>query len=299
MNLNNLVTESRNKQSENIDMLSTIEIVKCINSEDCKVPLAVGKESEKIAKAIDIIAFALQNEGRLIYIGAGTSGRLGVLDASECPPTYGTDPLQILGIIAGGEKAIRSAVENAEDSEEQAVEDLIKVNLNKNDVLVGIAASGRTPYVISAIEYAKRIGTKTIGVSCNPDSKLSKVAEVSIAPLVGPEVLTGSTRMKAGTAQKLILNMLTTGAMIENGKVFKNLMVDVQTTNLKLIQRQKNIVVEATGASIKEAETALKETENHTKSAIVMILLGVDANKAKDLLRENKDNIRLVLQNFK
>lgn len=299
MNLNELITESRNVQSENIDTLSTIDIVKLINEEDCKVPIAVSKESEKIAEAIDMIATAFENKGRLIYIGAGTSGRLGILDASECPPTYGTDPAQIIGIIAGGERAIRDAVENAEDSEENGREDLKDIDVNNKDVVVGIAASGRTPYVLSAIRYAQEVGAKTVGVCCTPTSELSKIVHVSIAPVVGPEVVTGSTRMKAGTAQKLILNMLTTGAMIKNGKVFKNLMVDVQTTNLKLIQRQKNIVMEATGATIDEVEWALNESVNHTKSAIIMILLGVDAEKAKFLLKENKDNIRLAVQSFK
>lgn len=299
MNLDQLVTESRNKQSENIDTLSTIEIVRCINLEDCSVPIAVGKEAEKIAEAIDLISEALQNHGRLIYIGAGTSGRLGILDASECPPTFGTDSSQIIGIIAGGDRAIKEAVENVEDSEECSIEDLKRINLNNKDIVVGIAASGRTPYVLSAIKYAKEIGAKTIGVCCNPNSKLSNAVEVSIAPVVGPEVVTGSTRMKAGTSQKLVLNMLTTGAMIKVGKVFSNLMVDVQATNQKLIQRQKNIVMEVTGASIKDVEHALNKSANHTKTAIIMILLGISSEKAKSLLKENKDNIRLVLKNFK
>ncbi len=299
MNLNELVTETKNEKSSDIDTLSTLEIVECINSEDCKVPVAVGKESDKIAEAIDVISLALKNDGRLIYIGAGTSGRLGILDASECPPTFGTDPSQIVGIIAGGEKAIRSAVESAEDSEENAIEDLKRVNLNQKDVLCGIAASGRTPYVISSVEYAKELGCKTVGVSCNPKSKLAEVADIAISPYVGPEVLTGSTRLKAGTAQKLVLNMLTTGAMIKNGKVFKNLMVDVQATNLKLIQRQKNIVMEATGASLEEVERALEDSNKHAKTAIIMILKDVDAQKARALLKENEDNIRFVLQNDK
>lgn len=296
INLNAMVTEGRNKNSMNIDTLSTLELVKTINEEDKKVAIAVEAELNNVAKSIDKIVDSFKNGGRLIYIGAGTSGRLGILDASECPPTYGTSPEMVIGIIAGGEKAILKAVENAEDNEELCVEDLKKINFNKKDILVGIAASGRTPYVMGGLKYANNLGATTVGISCNPDSIIAKTAIIAISPIVGPEVVTGSSRMKAGTAQKLILNMLTTGSMIKMGKVYSNLMVDVEATNLKLIERQGKIVVDATGCSKEEAEIALSKCDRHCKTAIFMILSGKNVEEAKDILKRNEGYIRKALE---
>jgi len=296
LNLKKMVTESRNENTMNIDMLSTMEMVKVINDEDKKVAFAVEKELENIAKAIDKISFAFLNGGRLIYIGAGTSGRLGILDASECPPTFGTPASLVVGLIAGGEKAILKAVENAEDNKELCVKDLKNINFNSKDILVGIAASGRTPYVMGGIEYAKEWGATTVSVSCNPNSILAEAVEIPISPVVGPEVVTGSSRLKAGTAQKLVLNMLTTGSMIKIGKVYGNLMVDVEATNEKLVERQKKIVMEATECTREEAENALNQVEGHCKTAILMILGGLEPNEAKELLAEKNGFIREALK---
>ena len=254
LNLKKLTTESRNKNTMDIDTVSTLEMVKIINNEDKKVAEAVEKELPKIALAIDSIAKRMHKGGRLIYIGAGTSGRLGILDASECPPTFGTPEELVQGIIAGGKEAIFRAIEGAEDSKQLAQADLKSKGLTENDTVVGLAASGRTPYVIGGLEYANEIGALTISVTCNANSKVSEVAKISISPVVGAEVVTGSTRLKSGTAQKLVLNMLSTGAMIKLGKVYGNLMVDVKSTNEKLTQRAKLIVCEATGLDIEEAK---------------------------------------------
>ena len=281
LNLGKLTTESRNQNTLDIDKVSTIEMLTKINEEDKKVAIAVEKEIPQIANAIDATVERMQSGGRLIYIGAGTSGRLGILDASECPPTYGVSEELVQGVIAGGHKAIFRAQEGAEDSKELAVKDLKERNLNENDVVVGIAASGRTPYVIGALEYANEIGALTVSVTCNADSEVSKCAKISIAPVVGPEVVTGSTRLKSGTAQKLVLNMLSTGSMIKLGKVYGNLMVDVQTTNEKLVERAKKIVSEATGLSIEESTKVLNETNFDVKLAIFMILSNLDKNEAK------------------
>ncbi|MGB6129135.1 MAG: N-acetylmuramic acid 6-phosphate etherase [Psychrilyobacter sp.] len=299
LNLKQMVTESRNKNTTNIDMLNTIDMVKVINNEDKKVALAVEKELKNIAKAIDKISYAFLNGGRLIYIGAGTSGRLGILDASECPPTFGTPAELVMGFIAGGKEAILKAVENAEDNKELCIDDLKEIDFNSKDVLVGIAASGRTPYVMGGIEYAKRLGGITVGVSCNPDSILAKSVKIPISPVVGGEVVTGSSRLKAGTAQKLVLNMLTTGSMIKIGKVYGNLMVDVEATNEKLVERQKEIVMEATDCNREEATSALKDTEGHCKTAILMILGDLEAKEAKILLLEKKGFIRDALKMIK
>lgn len=299
LNLKQMVTESRNKNTTNIDMLNTIDMVKVINNEDKKVALAVEKELKNIAKAIDKISYAFLNGGRLIYIGAGTSGRLGILDASECPPTFGTSTELVMGLIAGGKEAILKAVENAEDNKELCIDDLKEIDFNSKDVLVGIAASGRTPYVMGGIEYAKGLGGITVGVSCNPDSILAKSVKIPISPVVGGEVVTGSSRLKAGTAQKLVLNMLTTGSMIKIGKVYGNLMVDVEATNEKLVERQKEIVMEATDCSREEATSALKDTESHCKTAILMILGDLEAKEAKMLLLEKKGFIRDALKMIK
>jgi len=295
IDLNSLVTESRNQASAQIDTLSTFEMLQVINNEDKNVAFAVERTIPEITKLVDIVVCAFQSGGRLIYIGAGTSGRLGILDASECPPTYGSSPEQVVGIIAGGKKAILKAVENAEDDAQLGAEDLKAISLNKNDVLVGIAASGRTPYVLGAMQYALSIGSSVAAVSCNPESPMTDLAQIKITPIVGAEVVTGSSRMKAGTAQKLVLNMITTGAMIKVGKVFGNLMVDVEATNAKLEQRQRNIVIEATDCTEEDARKALFECRNHCKTAIVMILLGVDAVAAQNKLAKNSGFIRQAL----
>ena len=290
--LEKLTTESRNENTLNIDKVSTLEMVKIINNEDKKVAFAVENELENIAKAIDRI----NRGGRLIYIGAGTSGRLGILDASECPPTYGVSEELVQGIIAGGKEAIFRAKEGAEDSEELAITDLKDKSLSENDVIVGLAASGRTPYVIGGLKYANDIGALTISVTCNGDSEVSKVAQISIAPIVGAEVVTGSTRLKAGTAQKLVLNMLSTGTMIKLGKVYGNLMVDVKATNEKLVERAKRIVCEATGVERGQAEKTLKETNFDVKLAIFMILSGLNINDAKEKLSKNKGYIAKAME---
>lgn len=295
IDLGHLVTESRNHHSEYIDTLSTLEMLKVINNEDKKVPFAVEATLPHIARLVDKVVTAFSQGGRLIYCGAGTSGRLGILDASECPPTYGTPHDMVIGLIAGGHKAILQAVENAEDNVQLGAEDLRQLNFNAKDVLVGIAASGRTPYVIGALEYARSLGAVTGAISCNPDSPIAQRADIAITPIVGPEVVTGSSRMKAGTAQKLVLNMITTGAMIKVGKVFGNLMVDVEATNAKLIERQIRIVMQATECERATAEQALAQCQRHCKTAILMILAGVDAQQATQLLAQNKGFIRQAL----
>ncbi len=297
IDLSSLTTEGRNSASADIDMLDTEAMLRVINREDQKVALAVEKTIPAIAQAVDAIVAAFQKGGRLIYCGAGTSGRLGILDASECPPTYGTPREQVVGLIAGGHRAILQAVENAEDSLTLGVEDLQALNFNANDVLVGIAASGRTPYVIAAMQYAKTLGATTVALTCNAGSEMTNVADIAIVPVVGAEVVTGSSRMKAGTAQKLVLNMLTTGAMIRSGKVYGNLMVDVEATNQKLVQRQINIVMEATGCGNATAKAALQGCNGHCKTAIVMVLGGLSAEQAAHLLADNGGFIRQALVN--
>ncbi|MBW9174021.1 N-acetylmuramic acid 6-phosphate etherase [Clostridium estertheticum] len=296
LNLKKLITESRNENTMNIDTVSTLEMVKIINNEDKKVAGAVEKELPKIAIAIDSIAQRMHKGGRLIYIGAGTSGRLGILDASECPPTFGIPEELVQGIIAGGKEAIFRAIEGAEDSKQIAESDLKSKGLTQNDTVVGIAASGRTPYVIGGLEYANEIGALTISVTCNANSPVSAVAKISIAPVVGAEVVTGSTRLKSGTAQKMVLNMLSTGAMIKLGKVYGNLMVDVKSTNKKLTQRAKLIVCEATGIDIEEATEVLSITDFDVKLAIFMILSKLNKEQAKIRLDLNKGYIAKALK---
>lgn len=296
LNLGKLTTESRNENTMNIDKVSTFEMVKLINNEDKKVAEAIEKELPKVAEAIDGIVERMHKGGRLIYIGAGTSGRLGILDASECPPTYGVSEELVKGLIAGGTEAIFRAKEGAEDSKELAVEDLKAINITENDTVVGLAASGRTPYVIGGLEYANSIGVLTVSITCNADSEVSKTSKISIAPVVGAEVVTGSTRLKSGTAQKLVLNMLSTGTMIKLGKVFGNLMVDVKATNEKLVERAKRIVVQATGVTTDEAATMLDKTDFDVKLAIFMILSGLEINEAKAKLEKNKGYIAKALQ---
>lgn len=264
----NLTTELRNPASEKIDKCSTLEMLKIINDEDKKIAVAVEKTLTNIADAVELIAKKISKGGRLFYIGAGTSGRLGVLDASECPPTFGTSPDLIQGIIAGGNTALVNSIEGAEDNRDAAVSDLKDKNFCVSDVLVGIATSGRTPYVLSGVEYAKRCGAYTIGISCVENSALAKIVDIDITPVTGAEVITGSTRMKAGTATKMVLNMLTTGAMIKLGKVYGNLMVDVHATNEKLRDRARRIVMIVTNCDELEAINALNRCNWHAKSAI-------------------------------
>ena len=299
LKLDKLTTESRNLNTSNIDKVSTLEMVKIINNEDKKVEEAVENEIPKIAQAIDYIVERIKKGGRLIYIGAGTSGRLGILDASECPPTYGVSEELIQGIIAGGREAIFRAKEGAEDSKELAIEDLKLKKLSSNDIVVGIAASGRTPYVVGGIEYGNQIGALTISITCNSDSEVSKTSQISIAPIVGAEVITGSTRLKSGTAQKLVLNMLSTGSMIKLGKVYGNLMVDVKATNKKLIERAKKIVCEATGIEKNLAEDILLKTDYDVKLSIFMILSGLSLNDAREKLLENDGYIAKALESIK
>ncbi|WP_193016683.1 N-acetylmuramic acid 6-phosphate etherase [Proteus sp. FME41] len=295
IDLSNLVTESRNNDSENIDTLSTLDMLSVINNEDKKVPFAIEKVLPEIAQLVDKVAIAFSQGGRLIYCGAGTSGRLGILDASECPPTYGTPHEMVIGLIAGGHKAILQAVENAEDNIQLGEQDLRQLTFNEQDILVGIAASGRTPYVMGALQYAKSLGAITSAISCNPESPIAKLADIAITPIVGAEVITGSSRMKAGTAQKLILNMITTSAMIKIGKVFGNLMVDVEATNAKLVERQIRIVMQATECERTIAEAALSQCHRHCKTAILMILANVDAQQASQMLNKNRGFIRKAL----
>lgn len=295
IDLSRLQTEGRNIASENIDTLSTLDMLTIINQEDQKVALAVERILPQIAQAVDAIAQAFSQGGRLIYCGAGTSGRLGILDASECPPTYGTPHEQVVGLIAGGHTAILRAVENAEDNVELGEQDLKDHHLCELDVVVGIAASGRTPYVIGAMKYARSIGATTVSLTCNASCAMSQLADIALEAVVGPEVVTGSSRMKAGTAQKMVLNMLTTGAMIRTGKVYGNLMVDVEATNAKLVQRQIDIVMQATECSRDEAVKALSECERHCKTAILMILTQLSAAEASTVLAQHNGFIRQAL----
>ncbi|UVV72573.1 N-acetylmuramic acid 6-phosphate etherase [Pantoea agglomerans] len=296
LDLSQMITEGRNPASQNIDELSTEAMLRVINDEDKKVALAVEAIVPQIAAAVDTICAAFQAGGRLIYCGAGTSGRLGILDASECPPTFGTPREQVIGLIAGGHTAILQAVENAEDNREQGAQDLKDIHFSRHDVLVGIAASGRTPYVLGALAYANELGATTVSLTCNPGSAMSQVAAIALTPVVGPEVVTGSSRMKAGTAQKLVLNMLTTGSMIRSGKVYGNLMVDVEATNQKLVQRQVNIVMQATDCDEATASAALTACGGHCKTAILMVLADLAADEAKALLSQHQGFIRQALQ---
>lgn len=294
MNLNHILTEKRNPQTLNIDELSSLEIVKKINEEDHQVPQAINKVLPVIALLVDEIVSAFKQGGRLIYIGAGTSGRLGVLDASECVPTFGTPAEQVIGIIAGGDKALRHALEGAEDNKKQAIEDLKAINLSNKDILVGIAASGRTPYTLSALAYANSLGTVTGCVVNSPQSPMEQEAKYAIVAESGPEVVTGSTRMKAGTAQKLVLNMLTTASMIQIGKVYSNLMVDVQPTNDKLVQRAKNIIAELTGVSPEEAAESL-QTYKTPKAAILALLTSTEGDEVHRLLDKHDGHLKKAI----
>jgi N-acetylmuramic acid 6-phosphate etherase len=286
--LSQLVSEGRNPETMDIDLLSSEQILVRMNQQDSLVPLAVEKVIPEIAEAVDAITDAFKQGGRLLYVGAGTSGRLGVLDASECPPTFGTDPEMVVGIIAGGKEAMFKAKEGAEDDPELGAQDLKDIALTDKDVVVGIAASGRTPYVIGALEYTNEVGATSVALSCNPASDIANVANIAISPVVGPEALTGSTRLKSGTAQKLVLNMLTTASMIRLGKSYQNLMVDVKATNAKLVARATRIVMQATDCNKEAATTALKQTNYDVKLSILMILTGLDkANAEKQLTKQD------------
>ena len=294
--LSTLITEQRNPNSMHVDSLSALEIVQLMNKEDKQVPLAIEKCLPQIAQAVECIVAAFQQGGRLVYIGAGTSGRLGVLDASECPPTFGVSPEMVKGIIAGGERALRHPIEGAEDSKEQAVIDLQTIQFSSKDVLVGIAASGRTPYVIGALEYAKSLGSVTVSIASNPNSAMANIVDIAIDTVVGPEVLTGSSRLKSGTAQKLVLNMLTTASMILMGKCYQNLMVDVQASNEKLKARAIRIVMQATDCDKALAEETLKQADQNAKLAIMMILSGLDRSQAEALLEKHQGKLQLTLK---
>lgn len=279
-----------------VDSLSALEIVQLMNKEDKQVPLAIEKCLPQIAQAVECIVAAFQQGGRLVYIGAGTSGRLGVLDASECPPTFGVSPEMVKGIIAGGERALRHPIEGAEDSKTHAVVDLQTIQFSSKDVLVGIAASGRTPYVIGALEYAKSLGSVTVSIASNPNSAMANIVDIAIDTVVGPEVLTGSSRLKSGTAQKLVLNMLTTASMILMGKCYQNLMVDVQASNEKLKARAIRIVMQATDCDKTLAEETLKLADQNAKLAIMMILSGLDLAQAEALLEKHHGKLQLALK---
>jgi N-acetylmuramic acid 6-phosphate etherase len=294
--ISSLPTEQRNPKSMDIDAKSIKKILKIINDEDKTVPSAVEKELPYIEQAIELIVEAIKNGGRLLYFGAGTSGRLGVIDASECPPTFGTPFGLIEGFIAGGKEAMFKAQEGSEDYEENGAKDVLKANVTNKDIVCGIAASRRTPYVVGAVKKAKEIGAKTLFVTTNPRSTFDiKEVDVAICPYVGPEVIMGSTRMKSGTAQKLVLNMLTTTAMIKLGKVYENMMIDLQMTNKKLEERSKRIVMTITGVSYEDAARYLKEADGHVKAALVMILSKVSLQEAKERLKEADGFVRKAI----
>ena len=293
--LNQLITEQRNPNSMQLDSLSAQELVALINREDQQVALAVEKCLPQIASAVEKIVAAFERGGRLVYVGAGTSGRLGVLDASECPPTYGVKPEMVVGLIAGGDHALRHPIEGAEDNVQQGQADLEEIDFSAQDVLVGIAASGRTPYVLGALNYAKQLGATTVSIASNPNSKMAEVADIAIETVVGPEVLTGSSRMKSGTAQKLVLNMLTTASMVLIGKCYQNLMVDVQASNEKLKARALKIVMEATECGNEAAANVLAKANGQVKLAILMQLSGLDALEAQSLLDKSNGKLRQAL----
>ncbi|MBA0170584.1 N-acetylmuramic acid 6-phosphate etherase [Pectobacterium versatile] len=295
LNLGKLVSETRNPATMALDQLSTLEMMHAFNQEDRKVPEAIALVLPAIAEAVDLAAASLQEGGRLIYLGAGTSGRLGVLDASECPPTFGVPHGLVIGLIAGGPGALLKAVEGAEDDPALGEADLKALNLTAADMVVGLAASGRTPYVIGALRYAHNVGCRTAAISCNPHSPIAQEAQVAISPVVGPEALTGSTRLKSGTAQKLVLNMISTGAMVKLGKVYQNLMVDVKATNVKLLDRACRIVVEATGAEREQAQQALVQADNEVKPAILMLLANIDVAAARERLKQHNGYLREAL----
>lgn len=294
--LQSLLSEERNPRSMDIDLMSAADIVSLINTEDRLVPDAVGRTLPQVAQAVEAIVDAFRQGGRLIYVGAGTSGRLGVLDASECPPTFGVPPDMVVGLIAGGPAALMRATEGAEDRAANGAGDLRGIDLSERDVVVGIAVSGRTPYVIGALDYARSVGATTVGLTCNPDSAIARMADISIAPVVGSEVLTGSTRLKSGTAQKLVLNMLSTASMIRIGKSYQNLMVDLHASNDKLLARAVRIVMQATECSVTDAQQALERTGNDVKLAILTLLTGQSVEDARTAMRGADGFLRRALE---
>lgn len=292
IDLKKLTTEQRHPDTYELDMMSPLEIITIMNKEDMKVNEAIKEELPKIAQVIEWCTKALKENGRIIYLGAGTSGRLGLLDAAECPPTFGVDHNTVIGLLAGGAEAFQKAIEGAEDSTVLAQQDMEKIRLNNNDVVIGIAASGRTPYVIHGLIYAKSLGCKTVAISNNAHSEMSEFADIAIEPITGPEVLTGSTRLKSGTSQKLVLNMISTASMVGIGKVYQNLMVDVMQTNKKLITRAENIVMSATQCDRTTAQTTLQQAQGRVKVAITMILLQCDETQALTMLDKTQGHIR-------
>ena len=295
IDLTKLVTETRNPNTMDLDQMTPLELVSVMNQEDLNVVAGVKEVLLQVAQAIEWAVSSLEAGGRIVYFGAGTSGRLGVLDAVECPPTFGVSPDVVVGLIAGGEKAFVRAVEGAEDSLELCEEEFKKIGLNKNDIAIGIAASGRTPYVIGGLRYARSLGCKTVAIACNKGSEVGKEAELAIEPSCGPEVLTGSTRLKSGTAQKMILNMISTGSMVGVGKAYQNLMVDVQQTNKKLVVRAQNITMAATGCTREEAAQALDQADGNAKLAIVMLLTQMPVDEAKAKLEAAHGHVRGAL----
>ncbi|MEJ6782678.1 N-acetylmuramic acid 6-phosphate etherase [Aminobacter sp. Piv2-1] len=294
--LGRLVSEERNPRTMDIDLLSTVDVLRKINEEDKSVAFAVEKVISEIAACVDRITIAFRQGGRLIYMGAGTSGRIGVLDASECPPTFRVPPTMVVGLIAGGYSALLKATEGAEDSQAKGAEALAEIGLSAKDVVVGIAASGRTPYVIGGLNYAKEIGATAVALSCNPQSAIAAIADIAISPVVGPEALTGSTRMKSGTAEKLVLNMLTTASMIRIGKTYENLMVDLKASNKKLVARAARIVMQATDCTLEEAQLALAQTENDVKLAILIVMTGMNLADARSALKGSNGFLRQAIQ---
>ncbi len=296
INLSKLSTEQRNQNSMNLDQMTPLEIVTLMNNEDKIAVESIKEVLPQVAQTITYATESLKSGGRIIYLGAGTSGRLGVLDAAECPPTFGVPSEMVVGLIAGGPNAFLKAIEGAEDSTTLCAKELQDINLTSKDIVIGLAASGRTPYVVHGLKYAKSVGCRTVAIACTKDSEIGREADLAIEPVTGPEVLTGSTRLKAGTAQKLILNMISTGSMVGIGKVYQNLMVDVQQTNEKLKVRAQNITMEATGCSRETAEEVLSKAKGEVKTAIIMILLGVDYDAAKARLKDSEDKIRTAVE---
>ena len=296
LNLKGMSTETRNQNSMNLDIMTPLEVVTVMNNEDAKVAEAIKPMLPNIAQCVTWAIQSIEAGGRIIYMGAGTSGRLGVLDAVECPPTFGVAPEVVVGLIAGGEKAFVKAVEGAEDSRELGHDDLVNIGLEKRDIVIGIAASGRTPYVLGGLAYAQEIGCHTVAISCNPGSAIGQAAELAIEVVPGPEVLTGSTRLKSGTSQKLILNMISTATMVGCGKAYQNLMVDVMQTNEKLVVRAQNIVMEATGCDRETAREKIELASGSAKTAITMILADCGLEEAKERLTKAKGHVREAIK---
>ncbi len=296
LNLKGMSTETRNQNTMNLDIMTPLEVVTVMNAEDARVPEAIKPALPNIAQCVTWAIESIQAGGRIVYMGAGTSGRLGVLDAVECPPTFGVAPEIVVGLIAGGEKAFVKAVEGAEDSRQLGHDDLVNISLESRDIVIGIAASGRTPYVLGGLAYAQEVGCHTVAISCNPGSAIGQAAELAIEVVPGPEVLTGSTRLKSGTAQKLILNMISTATMVGCGKAYQNLMVDVMQTNEKLVVRAQNIVMEATGCDRETAREKIALAEGNAKTAITMILADCGVEEARERLAKAKGHVRGAIQ---